>query len=61
MRVMVVYDSVYGNTERIAQAIGGAAGGDTEVMKAGQVDPSRLDSVGVLIVGASLSPPACGR
>ena len=52
MKVLVVYDSVYGNTEKIAQAIGGAINGDVKVVRAGEVSPSELESVDLLIVGA---------
>jgi len=52
MKVLVVYDSVYGNTEEIARAIGGAITGDVTVVRAGEVSPSELESIDLLIVGA---------
>lgn len=33
MKALVVYDSVYGNTEKIAKAIGGAIIGDVKVLR----------------------------
>ncbi len=58
MKTLVVYDSVYGNTQKIAEAIGGATGGDAKVVKADQIDPTRLDPVDLLVVG---SPTQGGR
>lgn len=52
MKVLVVYDSVYGNTQKIAEVIGGAAGSDADVVRAGQIDPARLAAVDLLVVGA---------
>ena len=36
MRTWVVYDSVHGNTEKIAQAIGAAIGDDVPVVRVGE-------------------------
>ena len=52
MRILVVYDSVYGNTEKIARAIGGAVSGEVEVLSAGEGNPVELKSLDLLIVGA---------
>jgi len=53
MRALVVYDSVYGNTEEIAEAIGGAiAGGEIRVLRAGEVGPPELENISLLVVGA---------
>ena len=52
MKTLVVYDSVHGNTEKIAQAIGEAVGGEVEVLHAGAADPSELKTVDLLFVGA---------
>jgi len=52
MKALVVYDSVYGNTEEIARAIGGAITGDGKVLHAGEASPSELEGVDLLIVGA---------
>ena len=56
MKTLVVYDSTYGNTEKIAQAIGEAIGG--EVRRAGQVSPSDVKGFDLVIVG---SPTMGGR
>ncbi|MDD5189817.1 MAG: flavodoxin family protein [Dehalococcoidales bacterium] len=59
MKTLVVYDSVYKNTENIAQAIGRAfASGTVNVMKADGVTQSDLTGINLLIVG---SPTQGGR
>jgi flavodoxin I len=53
MRALVVYDSFYGNTEEIAKAIGGAiTGGEVSVLRAGEVGPTELENISLLVVGA---------
>jgi flavodoxin I len=52
MKTLVVYDSLYGNTERIAQAIGDAVSGKVKVVRAGEVDVSELKALDLLLVGA---------
>ncbi|MFC1949574.1 flavodoxin family protein [Chloroflexota bacterium] len=58
MKVLIVYDSGYGNTEKIAKAIGGAITGDVKVLRTGEVNPAELEAVDFLIVG---SPTYGGR
>ncbi len=50
MKALVVYDSVFGNTEKVAQAIGEALGAG--VMKVGSARPEDLSGVGLLVVGS---------
>jgi len=52
MKVLVVYDSMYGNTAEIAKAIGAAIGKDTKVLPVGEVTPSDLEALDLLIAGA---------
>jgi flavodoxin I len=52
MKVLVVYDSVYGNTEQIARAIGGAITGDVKVLPAREAEPAELLGIDLLIAGA---------
>ena len=52
MKTFVVYDSVYGNTEKIAQAIGDAIPGEVQVLRVGQVDAGDMKNVDLLILGA---------
>jgi len=56
--VLIVYDSVYGNTRKVAEALGNAIGADAQVVNADQVDSARLEHVDLLIVG---SPTQGGR
>ncbi len=58
MKVLIVYDSMYGNTGKIARAIGGAFTGDVKVLRVSEVNPSELKSIDFLIVG---SPTQGGR
>jgi flavodoxin len=54
MKVLVVYDSVFGNTERVAQAMGDALGSSAEVqtLRVGDAEPEHLTGLGALIVGS---------
>jgi flavodoxin len=54
MKAMVVYDSAYGNTEKIAQAIGGALGaaGEVQTVRVSEIKPGQLAGVTLLVVGS---------
>ena len=60
MKALIVYDSVYGNTEKIARAIAEAItpSDEVKVLRAGEANPSELASIDLLIVG---SPTHGGR
>jgi len=60
MKALIVYDSVYGNTEKIARAIAEAItpSGEVKVLGVGEANPSELESTDLLIVG---SPTHGGR
>ncbi|MGQ9545720.1 MAG: flavodoxin family protein [Dehalococcoidia bacterium] len=60
MKALIVYDSVYGNTEKIAKAIAEAIAPSNEVkvLRADEANPSELAAVNLLIVG---SPTHGGR
>lgn len=58
MKALIIYDSMYGNTEKIAKAIGEAITGDVKVLRVGEANPSELESIDLLIVG---SPTHGGR
>ncbi len=60
MKCLIVYDSNFGNTEKIARAIAGAITplGKVEVLRASEANPSELASIDFLIVG---SPTHAGR
>jgi len=54
MKALVIYDSFFGNTEQIAQAIGHALGsqGDVEMRRVSDVKPEQLTGLNLLIVGS---------
>jgi flavodoxin len=52
MKTLVVYDSLYGNTKTIAQAIGETISGEVEVLHVGDVNASGLGAYDLLVVGA---------
>ena len=52
MKVLIAYDSMYGNTEEIAKAIGGAITGEIKVLRADETNASDLNLIGFLIVGS---------
>jgi flavodoxin I len=60
MKALIVYDSVYGNTEKIARAIAEAItpSNEVKILRAGEANPSELASIDLLIVG---SPTHAGR
>jgi flavodoxin len=52
MKTLVVYDSLYGNTKAIAQAIGDALLGEVEMLHVGEANASALKACDLLVVGA---------
>jgi len=56
MKALVIYDSTYGNTEKVAQAIGEAIA--AEVRRVSQVNPADLKAFDLVIIG---SPTMGGR
>jgi flavodoxin len=52
MKTLVVYDSVYGNTEIIARAIGDAIPGEVQVLRVSHVNTGDLETVDLLIIGS---------
>ena len=54
MRAMVIYDSVFGNTEKVAKIIGEALGPPEEVnvLRVTDVNPKQLTDLDILIVGS---------
>lgn len=52
MKTLVIYDSLYGNTESIARAIGDAIPGEVQVLRVGQVHAGELETVDLLIIGS---------
>jgi flavodoxin len=52
MNTLVIYDSLYGNTRIIAQAITDAIPGDVKMVHVNEVNASQLSIYDLLIVGA---------
>lgn len=52
MRTLVVYDSVYGNTEIVAKAIGETIPGEVQTLRVGQVNLGALEAVDLLVIGS---------
>ena len=52
VKVLVAYDSLYGNTAQVARAIGDAVAGESQVLRIGEVKLSELGSFDLVIVGA---------
>jgi flavodoxin len=54
MKVLVVYDSVFGNTEKVAQAMGAALedGAEVQALRVGDVTTDHLRGLDALIVGS---------
>ena len=58
MKAFIIYDSTYGNTQKIAQAIGQGLAGEVKVMRLTEANPSDLKTCDLLILG---SPVHGGR
>ncbi|MGD8794606.1 MAG: flavodoxin family protein [Anaerolineae bacterium] len=52
MKTIVVYDSLYGNTEIIARAVGDMLPGEVQVQRVGQGQAADLETADLLIVGS---------
>ena len=58
MKALVVYDSTYSNTEKIAKAIGSGIKGDVKVLRAAEASPADFASFDLIVIG---SPTYGGR
>lgn len=54
MKAVIIYDSVFGNTEKVAQSVGQALGASAEVsvLPVSEATPERLRGADLLIAGA---------
>ncbi len=54
MNILIVYDSVFGNTEKVARALGAALGtqGNAETLPAGQATAEKMRGLDLLVVGS---------
>jgi flavodoxin I len=58
MKALIIYDSQYGNTEKIAKAIGDGFTGDVKVMKVADVKPEDITWSKMVLIG---SPTQAGK
>ena len=58
MKTLVVYDSTYSNTEKIAKAIGSGIKCDVKVLHAAEANPADFASFDLIVIG---SPTYGGR
>jgi flavodoxin I len=58
MKAIIVYDSLYGNTEKIANSIAQGIGGEIKVVKAGDAKAAEAGSYDLVLIG---SPTQGGR
>jgi len=54
MKALIVYDSFFGNTEQVAQAIGKAlaAAGEVQVVRVSEAQPAQLAGLDLLVAGS---------
>ena len=52
MKTLVVYDSLYGNTKAVAQAVGDALPGEVEVLYVKEANASGVSAYDLLVAGA---------
>ena len=52
MKALVIYDTQYGNTEKVAKAIAGGISGGAEVHRITEIEPTNVKSLDLLIIGA---------
>lgn len=52
MKTLIIYDSLYGNTEKIAKSIGAGLIGDVAVLPVHEVTPFNSKTVSLLVVGS---------
>lgn len=52
MKVLIVYDSLFGNTQKVAQAISQALGEEGKISKIGEINFSELMGFDLLILGS---------
>lgn len=54
MKILIIYDSIFGNTEQIAQAIGNSPGSkeNVEILRVSNMKPEQLIGLDLIIVGS---------
>lgn len=58
MKALIVYDSMYGNTEKIAMAVGQGLGDSAKIVRSIDMTPEDMQDLNLLVVG---SPVHGGR
>lgn len=51
MRTLIVYESMWGNTRRVAETIAGTLGDDVSVVEAGEAPETLPEDIDLLVVG----------
>ncbi len=52
MHTLVIYDSLFGNTEKLAHSIASGIGKNVPVMKVNEVNPESLQNLDLLVIGS---------
>lgn len=52
MKSLIIFDSVFGNTEKVARAMGEALGESAHVLKVNEADAAQLADIDLLIIGS---------
>src|SRR4030042_307677 len=52
MKALVVYDTFFGNTEKVARAISGALGAESTTVRVTEARHEQLKGLGLLVVGS---------
>lgn len=58
MKTLVIFDSTWGNTEKIARVIGGTVSGEVKIIRVGEVNIAELKNFDLIFFG---SPTLGGR
>jgi flavodoxin I len=51
VKALIIYDSTYGNTEKIARSVAGAINGEVKVLAVNSVNPSEFESLDFFFLG----------
>jgi flavodoxin len=54
VKAVVVFDSTWGNTEKIAEAVASGIGGGTKAVRVGAAKASELEHVDLLVLGSPI-------
>ena len=52
MKTLIIYDSVFGNTQQVAQTLGNALGTSAITLKVEDVSPQQITDIDLLVVGS---------